>query len=167
MEPFKETQNFLKHWWIILVPVFLIMAATATTGLMANPDATLLSLLITPAVLLLIFLLFAMLTLRTRIDQEGIRWAYTPFIAEKLIPWSEVEQAGVTKYNPLMEYKGWGIRKGWRKKQAVNVWGNMGLLLKFKNGKSLMIGTNNAIAMESCLSYLKKKYHIEALNALP
>lgn len=165
MEPFKETQNFLKHWWILMIPVFLMMGVIAATGLMAKPDVSYESYFITPAVLILVLFLFARLTLHTRIDANGVTWRYTPFISEKTIAWSEVEHAEVTRYNPLIEYGGWGIRRGWRKKQAVNVWGNSGLLLTYKNGKQLMIGTCQAAAMESCLSYLKNKYHIEALKA--
>jgi len=48
-------------------------------------------------------------------------------------------------YYPISEFGGWGLRGGFffnkGKEKAVNVSGDIGIQLIFKNGKKLLIGT--------------------------
>jgi hypothetical protein len=85
--------------------------------------------------------LFERSKLITCIDMQEIRLRFPPFFSkEKIIPVETIEKMVVRKYNPIMEYGGWGIRLGW-KGRAYNVRGNFGLQLYFKNGKRLLVGT--------------------------
>ena len=68
--------------------------------------------------------------------------------------WTEIETAEVRKYKPLLEYGGYGIR-GFGKNRALNISGNTGFQLVFKDGRKLLIGTQKGHEM------------IEMLNSRP
>ena len=59
----------------------------------------------------------------------------------------------VRRYSPILEYGGWGYRPG-RKKLALNVSGNQGLEIKFRNGRKLMIGTQKREDLERVIRRL-------------
>jgi len=46
---------------------------------------------------------------------------------EKIFNWNEVQQAEILKYNPILDYGGWGIKYGGLKSMAYNVSVNQGL----------------------------------------
>lgn len=77
----------------------------------------------------------------TLIKHNEIRLRFPPlFSKEKIITMEVIKKMELRKYNPILEFGGWGIRYGIKGK-AYNVKGNMGLQLYFKNGKRLLIGT--------------------------
>ena len=83
--------------------------------------------------------MFVVMHLNTEIDREGVRIVFFP-MAKRFIPWQEVERAEVRRYNPILEFGGWGLRfrpNG----RAYSVSGRMGLELTLKSGKKVMIGT--------------------------
>ena len=100
--------------------------------------------------------LFRALTLVTSIDETGISYRFKPFQRKpKTIKPGEIARFEVKKYNPIMDYGGWGIRLGSTKKgNAYNVKGNMGVLFEFKNGKRFMLGTQNPESIRSALNKL-------------
>ena len=53
-----------------------------------------------------------------------------------------IEKAEAHSYSPLRDYGGWGIRYGGKGK-AYNVSGNKGVLLMLKDGKNVLIGSQN------------------------
>ena len=53
-----------------------------------------------------------------------------------------IHEAHAITYSPLKDYGGWGIRYG-RKGKAYNVSGNKGVMLSMKDGKAIMIGSQN------------------------
>ena len=92
---------------------------------------------------ILIFLLFRLFKLETKINSEGISYRFYPIqIGYRLIDWEDIHKASIRKYKPIKEYGGWGIRVGlFGKGQAVTIKGNIGLQLELKNGHRLLIGT--------------------------
>jgi hypothetical protein len=76
-------------------------------------------------------------------------------LKERVYNWEEIKSANIRTYKPLMEYGGWGIR-GFGNNRALNISGNKGLQLEFKNGKKLLIGTEKSTEMESILEELDK-----------
>jgi len=63
-------------------------------------------------------------------------------LRHRRIPAAEITSAEPREYSALAEYGGWGIHfslsgRGW----AYNVRGNSGVQLVFRNGKQLLIGT--------------------------
>ncbi len=56
------------------------------------------------------------------------------------VPLSDLAQADAVAYRPIREYGGWGIR-GFGKRRALNMRGNLGVLLVRKDGSTLLIGS--------------------------
>jgi len=99
-------------------------------------------------IIVIITLLFWFLKLETKIKDDGIYIRFFPVIIKpKFYSWDALEKAYVKKYNPLLDYGGWGIRFG-----AYNVSGNIGLQLIFKTGKQLLIGTQEPDKIEAILN---------------
>ena len=102
-----------------------------------------------------LFLLFGFAKLTMVIDDKGITYRFFPFhFKNRLILWDEIMRYEVIKYNPILDYGGWGVRIGGRGK-AYNVSGNMGLLLYLKSGRPLLIGTQKSKELIDFLSKLK------------
>lgn len=101
-----------------------------------------------------VILLLLVTQLETSISETGITYRFFPFhIKQKTIQGSTIDKAFVRKYKPLMEYGGWGFRLGiFGHGRALNISGNMGLQLVFKNGKRLLLGTKKPGEIEKVLS---------------
>ncbi|MEI8058918.1 MAG: hypothetical protein WCG67_02075 [Ferruginibacter sp.] len=89
----------------------------------------------------------------------GITFAFfnnkTTFIA-----WHQLNDAYIRPYNTLMEYGGYGIRIGPPKTgSAINTSESckLGLLLQFKDGRLLLIGTKNPGVIQEILNEVFKK----------
>lgn len=94
-------------------------------------------------VMSLVIPVFRLLLLHTEIDDSGISYQFSPFHrSKKRIRWDEVKNCYTRKYQPILEYGGWGLRMG-PKGSAYNVKGNFGVQIEFKNGEKLLIGTQN------------------------
>jgi len=84
---------------------------------------------------------FTSYQLITEINEEGISVRFPPFQpAEKFFPWSHISEVYIRQYNPLLEYNGWGNKRG------VSGWcftfnGNVGLQLVLSSGEQILIGT--------------------------
>lgn len=159
MQPFTEKQRLADKWIVVLPVLMLVLAAV----FMSDAGVELLLLYSAVPVVVFLFLTFYM-HLCVSVDQHGITYSYRPFIKTHSIAWSEVELAEVKKYNALMEYGGWGIRVRWGKKRALNVWGNMGLILHLKNGKKLVLGTQQSTALTTFLKQLKAAHSITSIS---
>jgi hypothetical protein len=159
---FKEEQKF-NQWWIWLIVILLSgfwiwqlvqqIFMGIPFGNNPAPDFVLILLGIFPAGA--IFLFYA-LTLEIIVDDSGVHYRFRPFQRKhKVISKKDIAKFEVRKYNPIMDYGGWGIRLGTsRKGNAYNVKGNMGALFEFKNGKKFLLGTQNPEAFRSALNKL-------------
>lgn len=149
MRVFSEVQRF-NQWWLQLINLSLLIfllyalyqwffAKEAVGNVMAN-DATgqlvvLFSVVVTP--LLLFFM-----KLESTIDEVGIHYQFLPFhFSIKTIRWSEIARCYTRKYNPIQEFRGWGIRGSFGKNKAYNVKGNKGIQIVLKTGTKVLIGT--------------------------
>lgn len=136
---FTEKQRFTQWWfWLII----LLVVAFA----FYYEESTL-----ERVVALIIPLFLFILNLETEISQEGISVRFFPFhLKKKFFAWDEIAKAEVREYSPLLEYGGWGIRRG-KSGVAYNVKGNIGLQLVLKNGKKILIGTQKAEELKQIL----------------
>ncbi|PXV68788.1 hypothetical protein CLV62_10151 [Dysgonomonas alginatilytica] len=163
---FSETQKFRQWWlWILLLAVFFKCNSLFLYGIFKqivkgeqfgnNPmsDTGLLSVsIVTFIITSLIICLFAYLRLDTKITEDGIYVKFFPFnLTYKKHEWEQISKSFVRQYNPISEYGGWGLRLG-----ALNVSGNKGLQLVFKNGKKLLIGTNKVAELNELLTKIGK-----------
>lgn len=164
MEAFNEKQNFISKWWYLLLPVAVVACLPFFTDDATRQDSV--EMYIPLLVCAFVIMLFSVLNLHTRVDEKAVSVRFRPLqLRERRIAWDEIRSARVVKYNPLVEYGGWGIRKGWRKsKRAYNVSGNMGLELELANGDKLMIGTRLPEQLSGYLDYLKTKFGITAIQ---
>ena len=156
---YKEEQKFRQPWiWaIILLSVgFWIYGVTVQVFMGqefgSNPSSDLFLLAIGILPLLLIFLFFSA-KLITKVDTEGVHYRFSPWQRKfRTILKENIREFFVRKYNPLMEYGGWGVRKGFRRYgSAYNVSGNMGIQFIFTNGKKFLIGTKNPDSFKRAL----------------
>ena len=159
MKTFTESQKFRQWWlWALLLGITGLFGYGLYQQLYlgipwgTNPasDIVLLITLLIPVGLIVLFLT---LRLDIQIDKTGISYRFFPFQQRfKTIPWADVDQAYVRKYKPIIEYGGWGWRIGvMGKGQALNMSGNQGLQIIFKNGKKLLLGTQKPDALEQVL----------------
>lgn len=154
MKKFIENQKIPKWMSFIFLPltiymVYLLIKTYETSAFTGVLIGTLIS--------LLILLLFLIVNLITEIDKEGIRIKYIPFHFKYInYNWSEIESCKIRKYNPIMEFGGWGIRYGFRKMKSYTVKGNQGIQLVLKNGKDILIGTQKGKEIEKLIvAFLK------------
>ena len=95
------------------------------------------------SVVLLFF--FRKMKLTVKVRGDGIHIRYFPFhFKDVVIMPADIKSQRPVTYHPIKEYGGWGIRRGWGKnKKCYNVMGNRGVLLEYKNGGTLLIGSQN------------------------
>ena len=135
---YEEVQPFDQIWlWIVMGLEFVVMLGAF---LIAGTPYWVIA--VGLGVMALTMALLGSLKLYTRIDKEGVHFRMTPFhFKEKWIPWKEIDQIHVREYSPIKEYGGWGIRMGGKNGNAFNVRGNYGIQIVKKNGKKVLIGT--------------------------
>jgi hypothetical protein len=164
MKIFKEEQRFTQTWLIVLLAFSIIVPIAITTKEYLAVDSkittnqfvlTLLGISISVA-----FIFF--FKLKTRIDEKGIQYQFSPFhLKMKLIKWEEIKKVYVRNYDPISEYGGWGLKGGffWNKEKGkcVNISGDIGLQIEFKNGKKLLIGTQKKEEATSVLKTYQNK----------
>lgn len=137
---FIEEQNFDQAWiWLLLgvvtLGVFVSLLMAGQWGLV---------MLLAGAVLVSSMSLIASFKLYTKIDDEGIHYHANPLQWRyKTITWGEIDQIYVRKYSPLIDYGGWGIRYG-KMGWAYIAKGNQGIQMVLKNGKKILLGTQQA-----------------------
>tara|TARA_B110000285_G_scaffold17576_1_gene17113 strand:+ start:308 stop:817 length:510 start_codon:yes stop_codon:yes gene_type:complete len=168
MKIFKEEQRFTQTWLIVLLAFSIIVPIVITTKEYLAIDSkittnqfvlTLLGISISVA-----FIFF--FKLKTRIDEIGIHYQFSPFhLKMKIIKWEEIKKVHVRTYDPIAEYGGWGLKGGsfWNKEKGkcVNVSGDIGIQIKFKNGKKLLIGTQKKEDTTSALKTYQNKINDE------
>ena len=160
MTLFYEKQRFPLIWNLIICLVTVPAAAyliyseiSRGATIWTIPYSVWLSL-----VLLVIALIFInMIYLETRMDKNGIGVRFYPLhFQEKYYAWDEITSAEIRKYRPILEYGGWGWRKSLRNGTAYNIKGNIGLQLNFKDGKKLLIGTQDPDQLQVVLDQIQR-----------
>ncbi len=149
-DSFEEVQHFDQIWlWAIMgIQLLIVMIPLILTG------QEWWSIIVAFLAVVLGMALLGSLSLRTRMDEEGVHFKMKLFHwRERTIPWDEIEQIHVREYSPVREYGGWGIKYG-RSGWAYNVRGSHGIQILKKNGKRILIGTQRP---EEVADYLADK----------
>ena len=145
---FSERQRF-RQWWlwslILIAPGISVWAVIQQVvigfpfGDNPVPDYLLMTLLIVVGGGLPLFMYTA--GLDTEVGDSGLSVRFRPFHFRPLhFYFCSIATAERQTYSPLKDYGGWGIRYGGNGK-AYNVSGNKGVLLQFKDGRTLLIGS--------------------------
>ncbi len=165
MKVFVEEQRF-NQWWlyvILAIPLFtLVLPYIVNVDRFVNSDKeSLISVFISLIILLIVVILILLIRLKTKIDENGIHYQFYPInFNEKFIPWSDISKCYIRKYRPLTEYGGWGYKRSpFGRGRVLNIKGNMGIQLKFNNGKKLLLGTQKPNEVEKVL--LTYKYKVD------
>ena len=160
---YSENQRFKQLWlWgfmIILNGIFIVSAYQQLyRGIpFGNKPMSDEGIIIGLFSCMLIATIFLVFKLKTTITKEHIQVQFFPFhLKPRTYLWTDIKQASVRKYRPIMEYGGWGIR-GFKSNRAYNVSGKIGLQLEFKNGDKLLVGTQNGQEVNDVLVHLFKK----------
>lgn len=153
---FYEIQRF-RQWWLWLI-VVSVLGFSAYNSIGNAEFFSTTEVIISLAIPILIFLLFFIIKLETKIDALGIRVRLFPFHFQfKYFPWKNIEKAYIREYSPLMDYGGWGLRiVSFGRGKAYNISGNMGLQLVFKDGKKLLIGTQKSVEIKKFIAEIQK-----------
>lgn len=160
---FSETQKFRQWWlWFLFAGIKGVMGFFIVTqvlfgkpfGSKVLDNALLLAGFL---FMLMLSLLFFIMKLETRISDKGIDVRFFP-IQQKFrhYSWDDLDQVYLREYSPLAEFGGWGMRYSFTGNgRALNVSGRTGLQLVFKDGKKLLIGTQNSFEIEQLLELYK------------
>ena len=108
----------------------------------------------------LVSLLFLKLKLKTRVDEIGIHYQFYPFhFSFKKIRWTAIEKCYLRKYNAISEFGGWGLKFSFFGKngKSFTTKGTIGLQLKLKNGKKILIGTQKKDELQRVLNTYQHK----------
>lgn len=146
---FEESQRFNQPWvWVIIFGTYIPVHIWSVRDIMTEhskggdwwTSQTLIAAIIGLVVLNLLLVFFYLSKLQTRVDGTGIQFRYPPIINSwRKISLKEIQSVQVIKYSPWA-YGGWGIKYSWNG-WAYNVRGNKGIMIKKKNGKQILIGT--------------------------
>ncbi|HET8754032.1 MAG TPA: hypothetical protein VFM59_06690, partial [Salinimicrobium sp.] len=144
MKIFLEKQ-FLNRMWLfmfILAIILIVVGTSYYATANAEDDTAITVSLISIAIALPLSISLLYLRLETRIDEKGILTVFSPFhFTKKFIPWDNIEDCYIRKYNSSEEFGGWGLRGLGRNWKAYNVEGNHGIEIITKDGKNVLIGT--------------------------
>lgn len=169
MKIFKEEQKFTQLFAVIIHTLNLGILALMTYAVIQQiilgkpfgdkpaPDVVLILLFI--LVLAITLFLFS-IKLKTRIDETGIHYQFFLYHRSfKTIPWKDVNRVYVRKYSPITEYGGWGLKGSFftGSNRAVNISGNIGIQIEFKDGTRTLVGTQKETEAKQVLETYKSK----------
>ena len=153
MRVFEETQRFNQWWlWVLyLASLGGVGLILYQTSLQSNNSENQILLVVIFVVMILIYAFLSLIRLFTKIDKEGISYQLYPFHRKiKKVSWKDLSEIQTRKYNPILEFGGWGYRIGFGGK-AFNIKGNQGIQLILKNGNRLLIGTQKPQEAQSAI----------------
>jgi hypothetical protein len=145
---FSEKQRFTQWWiWAIMIGVngtmlFGVLQQLVFGRQFGDTPMNSIALVVVTVLSIGVSSLIFIFRLETEITREGVNVRFLPFISSRHYPWHTISRSFVRKYNPVLEYGGWGVRFGmFGRGSAFNVSGNQGLQLVFNDDKKLLIGT--------------------------
>lgn len=160
---FQEEQRQSPLVWVILliINIIFIVGTIKQIGFdepFGDKPMSDIGLVVVAVLILLSSFPLALLSkLQTFINSEGIYLRYFPFQWRyKFFDWRNVDKLSIIRYKPFVEYGGWGFRKKRKGTVAYTVKGRMGLKIDLKNGKSVLIGTQNPVYLNDILTELGK-----------
>ncbi len=164
---FLETQKIKsKIIYLILIVIdlcllyvcFLQIIKKSTIG--TNPISNT-GLIILTSIMILSTIFCFFIKLKTIINSNGIYFKYEPIhLKYKFYSWEYINNIYLKKFSPLLDYGGWGIRikyRIWKRKEiAYFLKGNIGIFCEIKNGKKILIGTQEPENVNEILKKLNK-----------
>lgn len=155
---FREKQKFgawihLMVFTMLFFPVAIFLFAYTSESPKKFPlePIDILPIILDTSIPIVVEIIFLILKLETEVRNDGVYVRLFPaHIKYRKFTPEEISEAFARKYQPVAEYRGWGI-KGSRSNRAYNTRGNEGVQLVFKNGKKLLIGSQKAKELENAI----------------
>ena len=161
---FSEEQRFRRPLLQILISILVAMSwllliyqifIKRPFGSNPTPNAVVWIIWLVFGIAFPIFFLALRMTTEVREDAVVIR-----FIPgnRRSIRLEEIQRFEVREYRPLREYGGWGIQHSRRHGTAYSVSGNRGVQLVLKNGKRILIGSQEPDRLAGALRAALRKH---------
>lgn len=153
---FREEQYFchgyLMNIFLGIAVVWLVAAIIVLAikdGGTSSEDSGTMEVLLGPLLLIAILSSINFFSgLVTEVRRDGLFVRFIPFHFKfHRIPLDDAETIEAKTYRPVLDYGGWGIRVGFKKK-AYNVYGSRGVEIRFGNGRKLLIGSQRPEELE-------------------
>lgn len=160
---FEEKQTFRGTllWYILGTTSILSAVGISVYAIYSKGSEGYLATAIVCSSVLVVLLILGASKLSVSIDSSAIYYRYPPFVnSEKTIRKDEIDEAFVRKYRPISEYGGYGFRHSFRSGRALNISGDIGLQLVLKNGKRLLIGTQQPDQIGAALKKLHENWNM-------
>lgn len=148
---FEERQRFRQWWaWIaILAPAvvawllfFLQIVGGEPIGDNPAPDSF---------VWLMVAVMgigfpawFAVLSLETGVDEEGVHVRFRNGIGRRDIDFADIVEVEAREYRPILEFGGWGLRWSRHRRRAFTASGTAGVEIRLRDGRSVLVGSQRA-----------------------
>ena len=143
---YSEKQPLRQLWlWLITLPgpAIILWVLVKHILLGSDPISGLALTLLYATIGLLPPLLIYSTTLYTEVRGDAVYVRLRPFHRKWVeLKFDSISEAEPITYRALRDYGGWGIRYG-RAGKAYNISGNQGVMLSFKDGRKIMIGSRN------------------------
>lgn len=156
---FREVQRFRQPWlWVLVIGTNALLIGIFGYGLvqqlvkgevwgdqpMSDVGLVLTFLAVVVFSLGLVWLFLAM-ALIVEVRSEALVVNMKP-LKRRSVDYQEIAVVEACEYRPIVEYGGWGIRRG-RNGWAYNVSGSRGVRLTFNDGRSLLIGSQRSVEL--------------------
>jgi hypothetical protein len=159
---FKEEQSYKGTWLMYLILMLEVPMIILVSMVIWNSEKDQMTSVVGIGTFILIltltFFLIMSIRLETRIDEEGVKFKFFPFINKwRIYRKNEIERIEVITYSPLTDFGGWGL-KGNKTTKAYSILGDQGILLDVGEKKKIMIGTQKGSELKSYLAdWLKEE----------
>ena len=143
-----QEKSSMKLWAFILIPILSVVVLldvliNNSPKFTQNPEAQW-----TIIIPILVFLLLFFIKLEWEFTESDFRYRFFPFIIkERIIQYSDIQNMSVMKINPLLEFGGWGLRRGQLGK-AYTTDGNLIIHIELKSGQKLNFTVKNNVEVE-------------------
>lgn len=160
---FHEIQRLRQWWvWVLLTPSIAIVwfgfiqqiVLGMPFGTNPGPDFAIWIVWLLVGISLPLLLWHARLEIKVYGDRLDYRWA--PFV-KRSVPMDRIKSATAKTYRPVMEYGGWGLRYGGKKRGwAYSMKGNRGVFIECHDGKCFLLGSEEADTLANAINALLK-----------
>ena len=143
-----QEKSSMKLWAFILIPILSVVVLldvliNNSPKFTQNPEAQW-----TIIIPILVFLLLYFIQLEWKFTESDFRYRFFPFIIkERIIQYSDIQNMSVMKINPLLEFGGWGLRRG-KLGKAYTTDGNLIIHIELKSGQKLNFTVKNNVEVE-------------------
>ena len=143
-----QEKSSMKLWAFILIPILSVVVLldvliNNSPKFTQDPEAQW-----TIIIPILVFLLLFFIKLEWEFTESDFRYRFFPFIIkERIIQYSDIQNMSVMKINPLLEFGGWGLRRG-KLGKAYTTDGNLIIHIELKSGQKLNFTVKNNVEVE-------------------